>query len=469
MAANDIPDKDAPELGAWIKAKRTEKGWSKAYLAVRLRISSPMVNYYETKKKTPSFEVYRKLEEVFSERQVNHVEESVAVPRIGTIKVGVPPVWDSALFCGFDDLLYMRGLDGAFTYLSGWGPEAIESLEEGRYNALIHNRFLISAAGKRYPHLGLKMSHPLYLYRGQFIFVRRAYVEQIAEQTADKDVKASLKAFAQQEYDLLGESLRFPRLASDLARRSLLANARFAYVPGTDLEEAIRQLYDDAMPTSSDSATGSTGTDEEEQSAWMARTASRSTRNWPSVKQMYKDFTATEPSYDVFCGGLQMFWEFAQHPDRPFLTICDPKELDTPSLNGIIVLDDQLKEEPERFDALASCFYAGANLFQEWYQSFPDGKSAASPGATHLRSAAHLAFLARVADEASPTGTEPHRSNDSYKSPYDSVEVAWGWSRLMWRFVTFFGSPSEANAAAEDPTADRYAASVSRLAERLEV
>jgi transcriptional regulator with XRE-family HTH domain len=467
------PVASTPErLAVWITEERERRKWTKVELGRKVGVTGPAIGMFESGSKRPRPEVLEKLVAIFGDQVgaeetdqvdlggIEHVPDSLGSPPAERMRVGVPSTWDAAALTSAEPILFANRVDCEFDFLPGWGIDPLEHLGDERYDAILHNRFLISSARKTYRNIDVRMFAPLYAYQGQFVFVRREYVEDVlCRGGATRDQEEQLRRYLDDKFNVRRpETLEFPRLLDPSSRALLLDGARFAYVPGTDLEEAIRQLYDAAVPS--------------ERPRWLERDPEADTCRAlvrdhlkgkggdNALAVLFKQFLGGE--YDVFCGGLAHVWELESYPDQ-YLTICDPKELSTPSLNGIIALHSTAKDRGEALGRMASSFYTWARLFKNWYQSVRiRDVNQIDP----LRSGLHLRSTFQVADLGKPLDLAARRGVlGEGEIPEDGLE-AWAWARLMIRYVDFFTTPREANMAALDPEARNFASRVSRLADR---
>ena len=479
------------DVSRWTREQRERRGWSKAELGRRIGVTGPAIGLFESGDRRPRPQVLAKLVAIFGAKSdgedidlddIAHVSESLARPAPERIRIGIPATWDAAIYIAHQPLLFANGIDCEFDVLPGWDADPLEHLVDGRYDALIHNRFLLASARQANRNIEVRMTAPLYAYRGQFIFVRRDFVQQvIQEDVSNDDERVLLESFLDEHYNITEATLGFPRLMDTKCRSRILKSdkARFAYVPGTDLEEALKQLWDSASQEGelADSQPSVDGQSKDRQT-WLerdwkiddCRKLCLSARNNDSPNNLLSilyDGFKNEGKYNVFCGGLYHLWDLARHPEIhgkcQYLTISDPKERDTPSLNGIIALEDTALSKGDALDKVAASFYAGARLTKDWYQSIrlTDGDIVRG-GTMQKFNSLHLRNIFNFATTALPVSP-----NDEEETRIPTIQEVWAWARLMFRYVDFFTSPKEANAASVEPEARVFATSVAKLAENV--
>jgi hypothetical protein len=409
------------------------------------------------------------------------VREDLVAPEPSIrFEVGLPPVWDSTLYSAFDQLLFSRGIAAKFGFLRDWSEDAFTVLENKGFDVLIHNRFLLTTARKAKAHLDLRMSHPLYVYRGQFVFARRSFVEQCQKQLKEGPVKKELRGFLADlhPYALFGPTLKFPQLSPE-ARKALLERARPAYMPRTDHELVFMKLYDIAFGP----GTWSKRRMDARQSFETEPKLSQETPNNErptTVSALFGGFR--DGDYDLFCGGIPLLWKFAREDnvEPPFLTICDPHELSIQSLNGLIVPKSTLEDRQSELDQLALAFYTGIRFLREWYQSISIPQLGEVPYGP-IGAKEHLLHMARVSINETrmqllesesitddflflpqvESGAEEERSERFVGR--DPTELAWAWTRLMMRYVDFFYHPSQVNNTRLRQETQEYAIDIENL------
>ena len=453
--------------GQWVQVERERRRWAKAELGRRVGVSSPAISQYEAGTlRSPALKA--RLLAILgapAESGGEAVSDVLEVPKtVGCqaseeVRIGVPGTWDAAIYTAFEPMAFMKGVEATFEVLPGWGTHPLEHLEVGLYHALIHNRFLLSSSWAASRNIRVIMIAPLYTYRGQSIFVSRKYIEDKVLQRPDVTKKDAqiLTAYMAQPFDISATSTNIPWLRNTRAQALLLQGARFAYVPGTDLEAALQQLYTSAM------------NDFQPESDWVKRSeddecralAERPGCDESILSRLYNDFK--NDRYDIFCGGLAHLWALSKEKvdgESSYLTICDPKELLTPSLNGLVTLEDNnLSTKADALYGTAAAFYAGARLFKRWYRNIPVGLAGHVPD--RARNGLNLINVFRFAEQARPLGDADEGNRGLESSP--SLDDAIAWARLMCRYVDFFEGPQEANSAAVDQAARTYAETVRRL------
>lgn len=418
--------------GEWVRQRRAELNWSQADLGRRVGVTGSAIGLFENSDKTGknlSSEVWERIKralgggpagEEIEFANVGFVGGSASLPKEIKLQMGVVSIWDCLLYTAFQDIGFVFGVTPEFERFDDWGHGPLHELQLGTRDALIHNYFLLEAAKRGRRQTSLVMTHPLFVFRGQFIFVSRRHLQHTIQTCSPDNVKARLQALAGETYRSFGDEIDFPRLepgrgaeaVDQSALRALIEHARFAYAVGTDLELAVEQLHVIADVDATDRLLAFRG------QPWMTMPSE-------AVLKLFED-----GQVDILCGGLAYYWYFASRHSGALsdgITIIDPHELDIPSLNGIIA--PLGSEGSEELDSLARAFYAGASLF-----------------ANHLRtykkdpiSREFIRHTFRLIDLQLPNLFQ------IVSEDRDELEDAWVRARLMSQYVTFFKLPVEAN------------------------
>ena len=433
--------------GEWVRRMRSDRDWSQADLGRRVGVTGSAIGLFENADKTKknlSDEVWERIKralgggpdgEEVEYAEIGHVTDSASIPKETQVQIGTVSVWDCLLYTCFKDFCTVCGASPQFEHFEDWGHSPLIELQVGNREALIHNYFLLEASKRGRRQSPLSMTHPLYVFRGQFIFVTRKHLLRTIDDEVDGAVKKRLEQLAKDRYVNSGDGIEFPRLdptrdpeeVDKKALRAILERARFGYAEGTDLELAVNQLHVLA------------GYDEQE-----TRTKLAASRDEPWMKKSSEEMLEmfSSGSIDVLCGGLAYYWHFATNysgDPSDGITLIDPHDLEIPSLNGIVA-PLEATGRPE-LDAIAKAFYAGAAIFANNLRQYKkDGLS---------REFIHHVF--RLIDQQMPTymlgktGETDVLEQDAYLR-----------ARLMSQYVVFFKTPFEANKFVKGKEFDEY-------------
>lgn len=332
-----------------------------------------------------------------------------------SVRIGVPPFWDTALIRTWETALRSHGLIPKFVSVSHMLQELHSAFRDGEIDLALHNGFLIQhdqSLEKVGCSLGLRLQYPLYQFSGYFIYTRRDYVQKKLQAAIAKGMTT-----VQDTYEKLKEGQWDEVEARDRTEVlcHLLKDAHVGVERGTGMERACRVAYESVSLVFGVDSFVNLRNDQ------LYECPINDVGNDPDLADASQAFDAfVDGSVDIFCGGLAHHYYLGQqneerspekHSDRnvarraadkeTYILLFDPGHLNVSAVNGIVTRGNQ---HAAVVAIIGDVWHAGIEQFQHWYAD-AKGKDEATKSLAIIQ----LSAMMRVVETQTSIGTyTPH-------------------------------------------------------------